>query len=114
MVASRKDGEPSRPRRPPATTPEAREQQLIAKAVTLAERQLDDGSASSQVITHYLKLASTREQLEQQKLAQENKLLQAKIESMASAKRVEELYDMAIRAMRTYSGQTTDDDGYED
>ena len=40
----------------PALSPEARENQLIDLAVNLAEQQLLDGTASSQVITHFLKL----------------------------------------------------------
>ena len=100
-------------RRPPAVTPEARENQLISQAVDLAERQLADGTASAQVITHYLKLGTTRERLEQEKLAQENQLLRARTEAMASAQRVEELYGKALNAMRSYSGQEVEDD-YED
>lgn len=91
-------------RRPPATTPEARENQLISKAVDLAERQLAEGTASAQVITHYLKLGSSREKLEQERLTQEVSLMQAKREAMASAARVEELYGAAIDAMRAYAG----------
>lgn len=91
-------------RRPPATTPEARENQLISKAVDLAEKQLAEGTASAQVITHYLKLGSSREKLEQERLANENELLVAKREAMASAARVEELYSAAIDAMRAYAG----------
>lgn len=101
----RSDREVSRPRRTPATTPEARENQLIAKAIDLAERQLDEGTASAQVITHYLKLGSSREKLEQERLYRENDLLEAKKEAMASAARVEELYSVAIDAMRAYAGQ---------
>lgn len=93
------------PRGKPATTPEARENQMIALAVDLAEQQLRDGTASSQVISHYLKLGSSREKLEQERIAQENKLLEAKIEAAESEKRVEELYLMALNAMRSYSGQ---------
>lgn len=95
----------TKPRRPPATTPEARENQLIGKAVDLAERQLEDGTASAQVISHYLKLGSSREVLEQERLVNENALLEAKREAMASAARVEELYGAAINAMRAYAGQ---------
>lgn len=100
-------------RRPPATTPEGRERQLISLAVDLVEKQMIAGTASSQVITHYLKLGSTREQLEQEKLAKENELLQAKIEAMASAQRVEELYESALNAMRSYAGQEPTEQ-YED
>jgi hypothetical protein len=89
---------------PPATTPEARENQLIALAVDLAEKQLRDGSATAQVQTHYLKLGSTREKLEQERLGKENELLDAKRDAIASAKRVEELYVTALNAMRSYAG----------
>jgi hypothetical protein len=92
-------------KRPPATTPEARENQLISKAVDLAENQLSDGTASAQVITHYLKLGSSREKLEQERIAMEVSLLEQKKEAMASAARVEELYSAAIGAMRAYAGQ---------
>lgn len=106
MASRRVDGEKSSTtRRPPATTPEAQENRLIGKAVDLAERQLEDGSASAQVITHYLKLGSSRERLEQELIQQNVALQQAKRENMASAARVEELYSDAINAMRRYAGQ---------
>ena len=88
----------------PATTPEDRENQMIAYAVDLAEKQLRAGTASSQVITHFLKLGSTREQLEKTRLEQENLLIKAKIENLKSAENVAELYSQALNAMRTYSG----------
>lgn len=94
----------------PALTPEARENQLIALAVDLAEKQLIEGTASSQVITHYLKLGSTRERLEKEKLEQENKMLKAKTEALESSKHSEELYQQAIEAMRLYSGHGGPDD----
>lgn len=94
----------------PALTPEARENQLISLAVDLAEQQLREGTASSQVITHYLKLGSTRERLERERLMAENKLLKAKTEQVASLKNIEELYKDAIVAMRDYSGHGDNDD----
>lgn len=100
----------ARPKRPPATTPEARENQLISAAVDLAERQILEGTASSQVITHFLKLGSTTAKLEKEKLEKENELLRARTESLESAKNVEKLYNEAITAMRQYSGQRGDDD----
>lgn len=114
MAATRKTSESSRkPRRPPATTPEGRENQLIALAVDVAEQQMREGTASAQVITHYLKLGTTRERLEQEKIARENELLRARTESMASAQRVEELYTRALDAMRSYAGNEVQAD-YED
>lgn len=95
--------------RPPALTPEGRENQLISLAIDLAEKQLSEGTASSQVITHYLKLGSTKERLEKEKLEKENELLKARTESLQSAKKVEELYKEALNAMKRYSGQSGDD-----
>ena len=94
----------------PALTPEARENQLIALAVDLVQQRLLDGSASSQETTHFLKLGSMKNQLEMEKLREENKLLKAKTESIQSAKRVEELYAEAINAMRRYSGNRSSSD----
>lgn len=113
MAAKVRGNKPERPRRPPGTTPEARESQLIAAAVDLAEKQILAGSASSQVISHYLKLGSTREKLEQERLMQENDLLRAKVEQLASQKRVEELYSDALNAMRSYAGQEPEVDEEE-
>ena len=94
----------------PALTPEARENQLISLAIDLAEQQLRDGTASSQVITHYLKLGSTKEKLEREKLKNENELLKAKTDNLASQKHVEELYENALRAMRSYGSETIDEE----
>ena len=98
----------------PATTPEARENQLIALAVDLAEKQLRDGTASSQVISHFLKMASSKERLEREMMAEQKKLLEAKTEAIQSAKRVEELYKNALNAMKTYSGNVIEDDEEDD
>lgn len=98
--------------RRPATSPERRENQLISLATDLAERQLIDGSAPAQVITHFLKLASTREKLEQERLKRENLLLSAKVDQIASGRRIEELYETALSAMRQYAGRNVDN--YDD
>ena len=97
-------------RRAPALTPEDREDQLIALAIDLAEKKLMDGTASNQIEAHYLKLGSTRERLEKEKLQKENELLRAKTESLQSAKNVEELYKNALDAMRIYRGESQDED----
>lgn len=88
----------------PALTPEARENQMIALAVDLAEKQLLEGTASSQVITHYLKLGSTKERIEKEILEKQKELITAKTEALQSQKRVEELYGNALEAFRVYSG----------
>lgn len=91
----------------PALTPEARENQLIYLATDLAEQQLRDGTASSQVITHYLKLGSSKEKIEKEILEKQKQLITAKTEALQSAKRIEELYANAITAMKSYSGSGT-------
>lgn len=94
----------------PAITPEGRENQMCALAIDLAEKQLREGTASSQVITHYLKLASTKEKLEKEILEKQKELLAAKTEALQSTQRIEELYADAIDAMREYSGKKIDHD----
>jgi len=88
----------------PALTPEARENQLIYLATELAEEQLRNGTASSQVITHYLKLGSSKEKIEKEILEKQKDLITAKTEALQSAKHIEELYANAINAMRHYGG----------
>lgn len=101
-------------RHAPAKSLEARENQLIALAVDLAEKQLSEGTASAQVITHYLKLGSVTDRLEREKLVQENELLKAKTESLKSQKKNEELYVKALQAMSAYSGQNSDEESSDE
>ena len=91
-------------------TPEARENQLIAMAYDAAEEQLRNGTASSQVITHFLKLGSTSGRLERDILSEQKKLVKAKTENLESAKRTEELYKNALYAMKQYGGYHTNDE----
>lgn len=92
-----------------AMSVEARENQMIALAVDLAEKQLMEGTASSQVITHYLKLGSTKERLEKEMMEEQKKLLKAKTEALESAAEIKELYENALGAMREYSGHGGDE-----
>ena len=92
----------------PAATPEAREKQLVALAVDLAEKKLLDGTASNQIITHYLRLGSTIASLEHKKLEMETELLKAKREALESAERSEQLYREAMEAFKSYSGSGSD------
>jgi len=103
-VAKRKPASGSARKPRPALTPEARENQLIAKAYDLVEQRLEDGTATSQETTHFLKLGSSRARLEQEKLRRETEVLVAKREAYESSKRIEELYAGALKAMRTYNG----------
>ena len=113
MTTPKKGSDRLKQRRAPAKTEDAREKQLISLAVDLAEKQLSEGTASSQVITHYLKLGSTTERLEREKLQRENEVLKAKADALRSAKKIEDLYANALSAMRSYSGRKDDDDEFE-
>lgn len=105
---------PGRRTRRPANTVKGREDQLISLAVDLAEKQMIEGTASSQVITHFLKLGSSREKLEQQRLEGENQLLSVKIEAIEAGNRIEALYADALSAMKTYRGQDPTDERGDD
>lgn len=98
----------------PATNPEAREQRLINKALDLAERKLEDGTAPAQLICMFLKMGSSRERLEKQRLEEENKLLRAKTSSIKNAEDISKKYDKVIRAMKRYTGQPIDDEYYDE
>lgn len=106
------DHTPSKPsvRNRPAIDPDARQNQLIALAVDRAEQQLRDGTASSQVITYYLKQSSKETRLKIEQLEEENKLLRAKTEQLKSEKRSEELIEEALKAFKNYAGQGDPDE----
>lgn len=110
-MPSANDEIPKMTRRPPAKNPDDREKQLISYAVDLAESQLLKGTASAQVITHYLKLATQREALEQERLRLENELARARTNQIEAQGDVRELYENAIKAMNSYkpSREVTDD-----
>lgn len=108
MASTRKNPNSEPRKRPPAKTPDARENQLIALASDLAEKQLREGTASSQVISHYLKLGSSSERLAQEKVIRDIELAENKVEMMKSAQRTEELFEKAIAAMRSYGGVSED------
>jgi hypothetical protein len=113
-VARTKPSKDSRRRRRTARTPEDREDQLVSLAADLAEEQIENGTASSQVITHFLKLGSSRERLEQERIRHENDLMEVKRQQIEGQKRVEELYMAALDAMRSYSGSMPDPEPDDD
>jgi hypothetical protein len=106
------EGAPKRKRGRPAKTLEARENQLIAKAMDVIEEQLDNRSASSQILTEFARRGSVKDQLEKEKLRQEVEALKAKVEAMRSAETTQELYENALNAMSSYTGNQVE--VYED
>ena len=97
-------------RRKPATTPEENENECISLAYDLVKKRLRNGTATSQETTHFLKAGSRKYQLEIEELKRKNDLLVAKVESLESQKRVEDLYANALAAMKTYSGRENEDE----
>ena len=110
MKSHQKASAPPIRKRPPATTPAARENQMIALAIDLAEKQMREGTASSQVITHYLKLGSTKEKLEKDILEKQRDLITAKTDSIKSVKKIEEMYQAAMEAFTEYKGSGSNKD----
>lgn len=94
----------------PARTPEAKEAELVGLAIDLAEKRLREGTASAQEIVHLLKLGSSREKLEQEKLRADNQLLVARVDELQSRVRSEEKYQAALEAFSRYHGEDTDYD----
>jgi len=95
----------------PAMTPEDREAQMAAYADALAERQLRDGTASAQVIVHYLKGASERDRLEREKIRHENLRLEAQVEQIRSQATSAALMEEVLKALKIYAGVDDDDEG---
>lgn len=114
MAAARKKADESTRTLPPARTPEEQENRMISLAVGLAEKQLQEGSASPTIINHYLKLATTKEQHELEKIKLENKLLTARTEQIGSQAKSEAMYKEAIEAFRQYSGHGSPEEDHDD
>ena len=100
---------------PPALTPEDAEDELISMAMSLARQRLSDGTASNQLIAEVIKMGTTKERLQKEKLKRENEMLRAKTEAIKSQKHAEELAANAINAFRSYAGLVSyDEDDYSD
>lgn len=98
---------------PPATSIEGQENRMIALAMNLAEQRLRDGTASNQLITHFVKQGSVKEKIEQEILEKQKVLIEAKTEALQSSARMEELYANAIEAMKSYSGNEDQNESEE-
>lgn len=102
-----------RPKSRPAINPEIKEQEMVSLAMDLVEQRLRDGTASAQETTHFLKLATAKYKYELEETKQRARLNEAKISSLESAKRVEALYEDAIKAFKNYNGQADEDEYYD-
>ena len=116
MTTRNSDEKNTRTKGKPATTPDGRENQLISLATELAERRLREGTATAAEVVHFLRLGSSREKLEQERLRHENALTEAKANDLASRRGAEDLYSKALNAFRAYSGNAFAEEevSYED
>ena len=110
MKSNQKSSKKSKRSAPPARNLENRENQLIEKAYALAEKRLDEETASAQEIVHFLKMGTARAQLEKKKLEAETQLLESKKEAVDSSKRNDEQYKLALAAFKVYNGIDSNDE----
>ena len=115
-MARRKATEPTETPKslPPALTLEGRENQLIAAAYDLAEKRILEGTASSQELTYFLKMGSSKAVLERDRLREENKLLRAKTAALESQAHDGELLNKALKAFKSYRGESEEDEDDDD
>lgn len=112
MATSRNKNSAEKPQRAPATTPEQWENRITAKAMELVERQIEDGTVSAQVLSVYVRNASSRMQLENEKLRTENDLLKTRMKSIESGEAREQDYQAVLKALSKYQGR--EEDFYDD
>lgn len=118
MARSEEDRTPSR-RRSPAKTPEERESLLISKSLNLIERQIEEGTVSSAVLSIYARAGTERDRLEKERLRNENDVLRKKVETMEAAVDLKNLMEDALSAFKGYQGSRApstlnfdEEDGY--
>lgn len=99
---------------PPASTVEAREEEMVNLATNLAEQKLRDGTATSALILHYLKAGSVKERKQVQILSKQEELISAKTESLQLDRKKEDLYEDVISSLKDYRGETYDEYDEED
>lgn len=105
MAESRNNEDQPRRRHSVPRTAEAYEDHLIDLASRLAERQMMDGTVSSQVQVHYLKLGSSTEKIEKRYKESQIELNRIKADALAAEKRMEEVAAKAVEAMTRYQGR---------
>lgn len=113
MPAPKKTSYDPGPLPPPAATLEDREAQLVYAAMNLVEHRIHEGSASAQETVHFLRLGSVKNQLEQDRLRNENEVLQVRVTEMASRTSTEGLAAEALKAFRGYSGEVPIEDEHD-
>lgn len=87
----------------PPVNDEAMEAKMIALAIQQAQKQLEKQTASSQIVTHFLRLGSQRAQIELEELQLKNRLLEEKIAAEQSGQKVNEMFQEVLAALKSYT-----------
>lgn len=88
----------------PSVTDEEQENKLIALSYRQAEQQLIEGTASSQIVTHFLKLGTRKADLELEQAKLQNRLLEEKILSEQSSIEINKMFTQVMEALKVYNG----------
>lgn len=98
------------------TSSESREKVLIELAMDAVEERIRSGKASASEYVHFLKLGTEQAKLEREKLRQENKLLEAKTQSIEQSAEIRTMIDEAMKALSVYRGDVVfeEDEDEED
>lgn len=96
--------EPIGPETPPDLSSSAIEKRLIAKAYAEAERRIDNGTATSEMICLFLKAGSNKHYIDEQKTQAELDYTRAKVDLVRSQIKTEEMIVAAMDAMKMYQG----------
>ena len=102
------------PRPIPPRTEEEEEKRACGLAIDLATKWMEEGTAPAQIVLHYLKIASQREQIELEKTKYEIELIKAKKKSIESEEEQEKRYQEVIKAISSYAGKDNEWEIVED
>lgn len=87
----------------PPINDEALETKLVSLAFSQAKTEMEEGTASSQIVTHFLRLGSLKAKVELEKLELENRLLEEKIQAEQSGQKLNEMFGEVLAALKSYS-----------
>lgn len=102
----------------PPRSEEEEEKLAGGLAMDLAIKWMREGTAPAQVVTHFLKINSLKEQAELEKTRREIELLKAKKKAIELAEEQDKKYEEVIKAISSYAGKDEEwevvEDSYSD
>lgn len=81
-----------------------RERENMFLATELAAKQLRDGTAKAQVVTHYLRMSSPREDIERRMMEAKIALLEGQLAACQNDMATQALIIEALESLREYRG----------